>query len=146
MIDTRVKIELKEELDDTPPVTPAKRLRRRSSYENPASVQSFTSTNVSEDSYAPIRKRGRPRVTVAQAPDPKQYSAESFKHAQARHKNNEASRRSRLNKKNREDGLMEESEQLEQRHRELVAQERKLARKAERWRQRVLDLAQLGVC
>lgn len=142
MIDIRLK-RRSEDLDDligTTPVIPAKR-SRRPSYENPTSVQSFASTNVSDDSFGSVKKRGRPRKLVSSAPSPSDYSPEDYRYVEMRHKNNEASRRSRLSRKDKEIKLYHESTDLERKHAELKTIEAKLQRDCDKWKRAVLRLA-----
>lgn len=132
MIDLKRK--LKRSFDEepefeTPPATPAKR-SRRDSYTNPKSV----CTVASDDSFASLKKRGRPRVIDEEDIDPS---------ASAREKNNRASRRSRLNKANREKTLFKEAEDLQKLFDELCAEEERLDKEAQKWRRAVVRLATL---
>lgn len=137
---------------ETPASTPKPAKRRRISYDNPGSVQSFTSTNVSDDSFAPstpasttsTKRRGRPPKTSCEPPSPSQYkhlTPEGFKYMQMRNKNNEASRRSRLNRKGKENAIDVEARLLEEQYRKLAARDEEVQRECARWRRAVMRLA-----
>lgn len=74
----------------------------------------------------------------AQCPD---MSESEFKHLEMRVKNNEASRRSRMNRKNRENVTETEAQQLERRYRELVVIEQKLIKKVAIWKAALMENA-----
>lgn len=74
----------------------------------------------------------------AQCPD---MSESEFKHLEMRVKNNEASRRSRMNRKNRENVTETEAQQLERRYKELVVIEQKLIKKVAIWKAALMENA-----
>lgn len=122
---------------------PAKRQRR-------TSMQSTTSASASCSDYsnspAPARRRGRPAKPIGVLPDPSQYShlnPEESKYAAMRDKNNEASRRSRYNRKSMESALEKERAKLEAHHAILSAEDQKLERQCEKWKNAVMKLALL---
>lgn len=128
---------------------------RRPSIDNIQSVHSDMSGNYSDDSSsiadttAPPNKkrRGRPPKTSCSMPSPSQYG-ENFdekdvRYQEMRYKNNEASRRSRLNRKEKEELAMAECHELEQRHLVLRTNRVKLEREVEKMRSAVMKLAQL---
>lgn len=126
---------------------PTKR-RRINSYENPGSVQSVTSTIVSDDSStvpAP-KRRGRPPKTECTLPSPSLYkhlSESDWKYMEMRNKNNEASRRSRINRKDREHQIESEARELENEFRILSEEEKSLLKQVAKWRSAVMKLAQI---
>lgn len=126
---------------------PTKR-RRNNSYDNPGSVQSMTSTIQSDDSstHPPVKRRGRPPKTECTLPSPsmfKHLSESDWKYMEMRNKNNEASRRSRINRKDREHQIETEAKELENEHRILAAEEQALLKQVAKWRQAVMKLAQI---
>lgn len=125
---------------------PIKR-RRIDSYDNPGSVQSITSTTVSEDSSAaPTKRRGRPPKTSCTLPSPSMYKhlpESDWKYMEMRNKNNEASRRSRINRKDREHQIETEAKQLENEYILLEKEERILIKQVAKWRSAVMKLAQI---
>lgn len=112
-----------------------------SDYINPSSVASTSS----DDSFvAPKKRRGRPAKPVSALLDPNEIAAlsnEEQKYRELRNKNNEASRRSRLNRKVHETQLDREANELMEDYRRLEVQEQKLVKRCERWRQAVFQLA-----
>ncbi|KAG4068311.1 hypothetical protein HA402_007831 [Bradysia odoriphaga] len=124
--------------------TPTKR-RRVNSYDNPGSVQSVTSTIVSDDSSRPApKRRGRPPKTTSTIPSPSLYkdlSESDWKYLEMRNKNNEASRRSRINRKDRESKIEAEARELETEYNTLAKEEKTLLKQVAKWRQAVMKLA-----
>lgn len=151
MIDTsarkRLAIDLAEDLAKlvTSPVKPK---RRRSSYEDPGSVQSYQSfdspASSSVASTTTSKRRGRPPKPLGSIPSPSEYShlsSEDFKYVEMRSKNNEASRRSRMNRKGKENALFDEAERLEREYKKLFTQDEQLKRECRKWRKAVMKLA-----
>lgn len=136
----------------TPAPTPIKR-SRQSSYDSPNSVQSMTSTNASDDSFAststnvtPVKRRGRPPKTGPTVLSPSQFkhlSEVDRKYIEMRNKNNEASRLSRLNRKGKETEIMKAARILEETHSRLEKQEKEVDKEIEKWRKFLLRLAEL---
>lgn len=122
---------------------PTKR-RRINSYDNPGSVQSITSNDSS--TIATPKRRGRPPKTDCTLPSPSQYkhlSDSDWKYVEMRNKNNEASRRSRINRKDREHQIESEARELESEYRVLEDEEKVLLRQVAKWRSAVMKLAQI---
>lgn len=65
-----------------------------------------------------------------------------MKYMAMRNKNNEASRRSRINRKDREHQIESEARQLENEHKLLAEEEKVLIKQVAKWRQAVMKLAQ----
>ncbi|XP_059621611.1 uncharacterized protein LOC132265122 isoform X2 [Phlebotomus argentipes] len=98
-------------------------------YENPSSVQSCQS---SVDEPAPKKKRGRPPKTHSSPPSPSQLKGlteQDLRYWEMRNKNNEASRRSRLHKKQKEMSLEQEADSLVRHHQYLLERQKRLQRK-----------------
>lgn len=113
-----------------------------SDYINPSSVQSNAS---SDDSYRP-RRRGRPAKPVASLLDLNEFahlSPEDLRYRELRNKNNEASRRSRMNRRSKEQQLEDEANELTQQYSFLEMEATKLERQCKRWRETVKHLALL---
>lgn len=132
----------------TPASSPIKR-SRQNSYESPNSVQSMSSydDDVSVTSSMPPRpakRRGRPPKTESIPLSPSLYphlNDSDYKYLEMRIRNNEASRRSRMHRKDKEEQIMYEAEKLEANHRELVKVEEKLTQECAQWRRAVMRLA-----
>lgn len=143
-----------------PETTPVNRKRRRlNSYDNPSSVQSATSTIGSDDMSMPAssrastpasasssapKRRGRPPKTTPTPLSPgqlKHMNESDLRYFQMRNKNNEASRRSRVNRKDREQQIEDEAQELESRYAELQNKERTLERDCKKWKDAVMKLA-----
>uniref|UniRef100_A0A336M5Z8 CSON011385 protein n=1 Tax=Culicoides sonorensis TaxID=179676 RepID=A0A336M5Z8_CULSO len=113
-----VTIETLTELIQTPKRRYSSRTRAStpstiSEYLNPSSVQSTAS---SDDSYRTPKRRGRPAKPVASLLDLNEFahlSPEDLRYRELRNKNNEASRRSRMQKRSREQMLEDEAQKLE---------------------------------
>lgn len=124
---------------------------RRPSIDNPQSVQSDISDNYSDDSSSILdaiappnkKRRGRPPKTTCSMPSPSQFDEKDVRYQEMRYKNNEASRRSRLNRKEKEEQAMAECHELEQKHSVLRTQEAALERELKKMRSAVMKLAQL---
>jgi hypothetical protein len=127
---------------------------------NPGSVQSSTTSTGGDfedfdansmsmgqsefDEHKP-KRRGRPPKPIASCPiNPSEYSNMSeadWKYRELRNKNNEASRRSRLNRKEKETHTEIEANEMTRRYRILEVQERKLIKECGKWRKAVMALA-----
>lgn len=118
-----------------------------SDYINPSSVQSNTSDDSSfTSSSRQTKRRGRPPKPVSSLLDPREIanlSPEDLRYRELRNKNNEASRRSRLNRKDRESQIEEEANLLEEQFAQLEAEKDKLTKNCARWRDAVMQLALL---
>lgn len=151
MLDTKT---LKHKLEDiqslilTPAPSPAKR-SRANSYESPgsncsnSSDESFTPTNAKKTSG---KRRGRPPKTDADLPSPsafKDMDEADVKYVMMRYKNNEASRRSRLNRKGKESKIFVEARLLEADYDRLVKKEQELENECAKWRRALMRLAVL---
>lgn len=133
----------------TPDTSPSKR-SRQNSYESPNSVQSMsswdddTSSMTSSQPPKPAKRRGRPPKTEPTPLSPSQFqhlSETDYKYMEMRVRNNEASRRSRLNRKDKETQIMMEATKLESNHRNLVKEEEYLTNECAKWRRAVMRLA-----
>lgn len=117
-----------------------------SEYINPSSVQSATSDDSFTPNSRPAKRRGRPPKPVPTLLDENELanlSPEDKRYRELRNKNNEASRRSRLNRKDREGQLEDEARLLEEQFDRLEHEEQKLITKCARWRDAVMKLALL---
>lgn len=112
-----------------------------SEYINPSSVQSNAS---SDDSYRTPRRRGRPAKPVASLLNLNEFahlSPEDLRYRELRNKNNEASRRSRMQRRTKEQKLEDEENELSQEYKFLEVEVVKLERQCKKWRKTVMDLA-----
>lgn len=94
----------------------------------------------------PSRKRGRPAKPVDWTPDPSEYenlSQKDKRYVTLRLRNNEASRRSRLNRKIKQEEFENEAAELEKRNVWLTVMENSLRREVERWKKGVIELVML---
>ncbi|XP_055324090.1 uncharacterized protein LOC129578882 isoform X2 [Sitodiplosis mosellana] len=92
----------------------------------------------------PKRSRGRPpktEPTILSPSEIKRLSSADLKYYQMRIKNNEASRRSRLNRKGKEEALFDEHQELEERNTQLTIQDLEIDRQIQKWTKRVMKLA-----
>lgn len=108
-----------------------------------ASASAFDGSTNTSASTAP-KRRGRPPKAHSTPISPTQLrnmSEADVRYFQMRDKNNEASRRSRLNRKDREQLFSDEASDLEATNRRLVELERRLEAQCNRWKARVLQLA-----
>lgn len=97
----------------------------------------------SAESVEAKRRRGRPRRTEP-VPIPKNLSPGDRKSVEARIKNNEASRRSRLTRREKELAKEVELEQLEQTNEDLRRKDAILDKEIAEWRHRTLRLGLLA--
>uniref|UniRef100_A0A182QFL6 BZIP domain-containing protein n=1 Tax=Anopheles farauti TaxID=69004 RepID=A0A182QFL6_9DIPT len=92
------------------------------------------------------KRRGRPPKVAGTVRDRAQYqhlSEADWRYREQRDKNNEASRKSRINRKDREQRLEQEAERLNAQHQKLSFEERHLRTECQRWRKAVMKLALL---
>lgn len=92
------------------------------------------------------KRRGRPPKAVSTVRDRSQYehlSEADWRYREQRDKNNEASRKSRINRKDRELKLESEADRLNLQHQKLSYEERRLQRDCQKWRKAVMKLALL---
>ncbi|KFB37905.1 AGAP000528-PA-like protein [Anopheles sinensis] len=92
------------------------------------------------------KRRGRPPKAVGTVRDRSQYehlSEADWRYREQRDKNNEASRKSRINRKDRELKLESEADRLNLQHQKLSYEERRLQRDCQKWRKAVMKLALL---
>lgn len=134
----------------TPVSSPIKR-SRQNSYDSPVSVQSMSSSEddvsvSSSNPPRPAKRRGRPPKTEVVPLSPSFYPdmpEADYKYMEMRVRNNEASRRSRLSRKDKETQISRESSRLEANYRDLVKEEESLMIQCNRWRRAVMRLATL---
>uniref|UniRef100_A0A182W4L1 BZIP domain-containing protein n=1 Tax=Anopheles minimus TaxID=112268 RepID=A0A182W4L1_9DIPT len=110
-----------------------------------SSVCGDSSSDVSSSAKAP-KRRGRPPKVAGTVRDRSQYqhlSEADWRYREQRDKNNEASRKSRINRKDRELKLEEEADRLSAQHQKLSYEERRLKQDCQRWRKAVMRLALL---
>lgn len=111
-----------------------------------STASSVCGDSVSEASSSAKKRRGRPPKQSCLHSDPAEYqhlNEEDLRYREQRDKNNEASRKSRINRRDRELKLEHEANALHQQHRELENEEQKLIRDCARWRRAVMRLALL---
>lgn len=133
-----LKIEDLEAMIPTPSATPMKRSRQ-------SSVFSEDSCSTSSSTFTP-KRRGRPPKTESTVLSPTVYkhlSETDRRYLEMRNKNNEASRRSRQNRKGKETKVMTEAMKMEMKNMELMTQLHELNREREIWRRAVLRMAKL---
>lgn len=146
--DNLIKLEDIESLILTPAPSPAKR-SRSDSYESPGS----NCSNSSDDSFTPTvtkkstgKRRGRPPKTETEVLSPSKFPPmkdSDWKYVVMRHKNNEASRRSRLQRKGKETKIFTEAQLLEQDYDRLIKEEHELKKECAKWRRALMRLAVL---
>lgn len=133
-----LRMEDLETMLPTPSATPLKRSRQNSVF--------------SEDSYSTIsgthspKRRGRPPKTESTVLSPSQlknFNEVERKYMEMRNKNNEASRRSRQNRRGKETQVMTEAMKMEMKNMELVTSLGEVIRERDVWRRAVLRMAQL---
>ncbi|XP_053663740.1 mucin-5AC-like [Anopheles marshallii] len=110
-----------------------------------SSVCGDSSSDVSSSNKTP-KRRGRPPKVASTVRDRSQYqhlSDADWRYREQRDKNNEASRKSRINRKDRELKLEMEADQLSAQHQKLSYEERRLQQECQRWRRAVMKLALL---
>ncbi|EAT38450.1 AAEL009645-PA [Aedes aegypti] len=125
----------------TGPLTP-KKFRSATS----STASSVCGDSVSEVSSSNKKRRGRPPKQSSLVSDRTEYqhlSEEDQRYREQRDKNNEASRKSRINRRDRELKLEHEANALNQQYQELENEERTLIRDCARWRRAVMRLALL---
>lgn len=137
-----------ESLDELTASTNATK-RSRGSYAattTSSTTSSVCGDNASETSARPAKRRGRPPKPVSSVRDRSEYehlSEADMRYREQRDKNNEASRKSRINRKDRESKLEQEAQELIQKYEVLEGKERELIQECARWRKAVMRLALL---
>lgn len=123
----------------TPSATPMKRSRQ-------CSVFSEDSCSTTSSSPKTTKRRGRPPKTQPTVLSPSVIESMDEierKYAEMRNKNNEASRRSRQNRRGKETEVVTEAMKLEMKYTKLSECYAKLDHEREVWRRRVLRMANL---
>ncbi|XP_053692299.1 uncharacterized protein LOC128740725 [Sabethes cyaneus] len=123
-----------------------KRFRGRSAATSAASSVCGDNASEASSSVRPVKRRGRPPKTSSSIRDRSEYqhlSEADMRYREQRDKNNEASRKSRINRKDREHKLEDEAQQLNRQHELLVKEEQQLIKECDRWRKAVMRLALL---
>lgn len=118
----------------------------RSATSSTTSSQYGDTSSEASSSLRRPKRRGRPPKQDGLIRDRSEYehlSQEDLRYREQRDKNNEASRRSRLNRRDRELQLEREAEDLDRQYDELKEEERTLVRDCARWRRAVMRLALL---
>lgn len=132
-----------ENLDELTVSTNSKRFRSTVS----STTSSVCGDNTSEASSSrPAKRRGRPPKPVSLVRDRSEYlhlSESDMRYREQRDKNNEASRKSRINRKDREVKLEDEARELNQQYDVLLSEEQQLIKECTRWRKAVMRLALL---
>lgn len=121
---------------------------KKSRYATSSTTSSLCGDNASETSSTPRtqKRRGRPPKQDSSIRDRSEYqhlNEEDLRYREQRDKNNEASRRSRLNRRDREVRLEQEADELKRQYEELKGEERTLIQDCSRWRKAVMRLALL---
>lgn len=122
--------------------------RKKSRYAASSTTSSLCGDNASETSSTPRaqKRRGRPPKQDSSIRDRSEYqhlNEDDLRYREQRDKNNEASRRSRLNRRDREVRLEQEADELKRQFEELKGEERTLIQDCARWRKAVMRLALL---
>lgn len=117
------------------------------------SATSSTASSVCGDSVSEVsssaskkKRRGRPPKQTSLVADRSEYqhlSEQDLRYREQRDKNNEASRKSRVNRRDRELKLESEADALNKQFEELEREEREVIRDCARWRRAVMRLALL---
>lgn len=137
-----------------PPVITLDNLDELTSSSTPKKFRSTTSStassvcgdSTSDRSSIGKKRRGRPPKQTSLRFDRSEYehlSEQDQRYREQRDKNNEASRKSRINRRDRELKLESEADALNAQYEELENEERKLIRDCARWRRAVMRLALL---
>lgn len=135
-----------ESLDELTSSTNSKRVRSSATSSTASSVCGDNASEASAATGKPAKRRGRPPKPVSSVRDRSEYehlNEADMRYREQRDKNNEASRKSRINRKDRESKLEEESAELIQKYEVLEGKERELIRECARWRKAVMRLALL---
>lgn len=148
-LNTNIKKEQIEYMLPTPAATPEKRSRASSSDFSDASIirtsarkRQPSSRLVNNDQ--PKRSRGRPPITEPlklSISDLRMLSKAELRNKELRMKNNEASRRSRLNRKGKEMSITDQLRAQETRYAALKREEKRIDQEWELWKKRVFKLA-----
>lgn len=121
---------------------------KRSRYAASSATSSLCGDNASETSSTPRaqKRRGRPPKQDSSIRDRSEYqhlNDDDLRYREQRDKNNEASRRSRLNRRDREVRLEQEADELKRQYEELKGEEHTLIQDCAKWRKAVMRLALL---
>lgn len=132
-----------ENIDELTASSNFKRFRSAAS----STTSSVCGDNASETSSTrPQKRRGRPPKAVSSIRDRSEYdhlNEADMRYREQRDKNNEASRKSRINRKDRELKLEGEARELNRNYEVLVTEEEHLIKECSRWRKAVMRLALL---
>lgn len=155
IVEQKVLFENIENILPTPVASPMQQPQTDDEIETPAQPALRASKRRaaaprSNDTYydeTPVKKpRGRPPKTeptrISQA-EFRRMSLQDRRYLEMRLKNNEASRRSRLSRKDKEQSIFTELEQQEQINRRLREQDQQLDIEIQTWRKRLMKLAKL---
>lgn len=104
------------------------------------------SIDFSDDDFQPKRPRGRPpksEPTKLSQAELRRLSPNDRRYYEMRLRNNEASRRSRLNRKGKEEALFDELDNLDKINQELTKRDIELDRQLKIWEKKFIKLARL---
>lgn len=135
-----------ENLDELTSCTTAKKYRSSASSSTASSICGDSISEATSSTSANKKRRGRPPKATSLQLDPSCYqdlNEEDQRYREQRDKNNEASRKSRINRRDRELKLEHEANALNQQYEELKNDERELIRECAKWRRAVMRLALL---
>lgn len=135
-----------ENLDELTSCTTAKKYRSSASSSTASSVCGDSISEATSSASANKKRRGRPPKQTSLQLDPSFYqdlNEEDQRYREQRDKNNEASRKSRINRRDRELKLEHEANALNQQYEELKNDEKELIRECAKWRRAVMRLALL---
>lgn len=135
-----------ESLDELTSSTNSKRFRSSTASSTTSSVCGDNASEASGSTSKPAKRRGRPPKPVSSIRDRSEYehlNEADMRYREQRDKNNEASRKSRINRKDRESKLEQEAAELIQKYEVLEGKERELIQECARWRKAVMRLALL---
>lgn len=134
------KPEIDDEIQSPPPPTTLTPEKRTSKRRAATKIVDFS------EEISPKRPRGRPPKAGPTQISPnelKRLNPTDRKYLLMRVKNNEASRRSRLNRKNNECGLFQQLDELERKNRELRTEDKHLDHQLEVWKKKLIKLYSL---
>lgn len=134
-----------EDLDELTESTNPKRARHSNASSTTSSLYGDIASETSSTT-SPPKRRGRPPKPVGSIRDRSEYqhlSEADMRYREQRDKNNEASRKSRINRKDRETRLEDEAKELKHHYSQLETEERQLISECARWRKAVMRLALL---
>lgn len=126
-----------DEIASPPTFTPERRTTKR---------RAATRSVDFSDEYQPKRPRGRPPKTAPTTIPPAEYkrlSPSDRKYYEMRIKNNEASRRSRLNRKGKEEALFDKLDRLENENSNLKQMDLRMDVELRKWEKKLFKLVAL---